>query len=103
MTEPAIRLDKWLFQARLFKTRGLAAARIEGGGVRLNGRPCRKAGHVLRIGDQLTLPAHGRVMELRVLALGDRRGPASEARLLYQDLAAPADDTGADGDLADRG
>ena len=96
MTEATIRLDKWLFQARLFKTRGLAMARIEGGGVRLNGRPCRKAGHVLRIGDQLTVPTPGRIIALRVLALGDRRGPASEARLLYQDLSD-------DGDIAASG
>lgn len=77
------RLDKWLFCARLFKTRGLAAARIEGGGVRLNGQPCRKPGRALRPGDVLTVSAHGHVRSLRVVALAERRGPAPEARALY--------------------
>lgn len=86
----AIRLDKWLVHARLFKTRGLAAERIEGGGVRVNGQPGRKPGRAVRPGDVLTIAAHGRVRMLRILAPGDRRGPATEAQLLYQDL----DETG---------
>lgn len=81
-----LRLDKWLFYARLFKTRGLAATRIEGGGVRLNGQPCRKPGHVVRPGDQLVISAFGHVRALKVVALGTRRGPASEAQELYTDL-----------------
>ena len=81
--QPGLRLDKWLFHARLFKTRGLAAGRIEGGGLRINGQPCRKPGKAVRPGDVLTLSAHGRVRTLTVLALGDRRGPASEAQALY--------------------
>nr|WP_241865534.1 RNA-binding S4 domain-containing protein [Paracoccus salsus] len=82
-----MRLDKWLFHARLFKSRGLAAERIEGGGIRLNGQPCRKAGRAVKPGDRLVVSAHGEVVSLRILALGDRRGPASEARALYEDLA----------------
>ncbi|MDO5646402.1 RNA-binding S4 domain-containing protein [Paracoccus sp. (in: a-proteobacteria)] len=82
----ALRLDKWLVFARVFKTRALAMARIEGGGVRVNGQPCRKPGKSLRIGDEITVSAHGNVRALRVLGLGARRGPASEAQQLYQDL-----------------
>ena len=81
-----LRLDKWLFHARLFKSRGLAAERIEGGGVRLNGQSCAKPGRSVRPGDRLTISAHGRVRSLEILALGHRRGPAPEARDLYRDL-----------------
>jgi ribosome-associated heat shock protein Hsp15 len=84
---PGLRLDKWLYQARVFKTRALAAERIEKGGIRLNGQPCRKPGKLARVGDELAISAFGRLRVVRVLALGDRRGPASEAQLLYQDLS----------------
>lgn len=86
--DAATRLDRWLVHARLFKTRSLAVARIEGGGVRLNGQPCRKPGHILRPGDVLTVPVPGRVRSLRVVAAGLRRGPPAEARTLYDDLDA---------------
>lgn len=82
----AIRLDKWLVHARLFKTRALAVERIEGGGIRVNGQPGRKPGRAVRPGDVLTISAHGRVRELRLLAPGLRRGPASEAQSLYEEL-----------------
>lgn len=85
--EGAIRLDKWLYHARLFKTRALAVQRIEGGGIRVNGQPGRKPGWAVRAGDVVTISAHGRLRELRVLAPGTRRGPAPEAQLLYEDLA----------------
>ena len=87
MTDGAegLRLDKWLFHARVFKTRGLAAARIEAGGIRVNGQPCRKPGRAVRIGDVLTVSANRQVRVLTVRALGERRGPASEARLLYDE------------------
>ena len=80
-----LRLDKWLFHARLFKSRGLAAARIEGGGIRLNGQPCRKAGKTVRAGDRLVISIRGHVRSLEILGLGTRRGPASEARDLYRE------------------
>lgn len=89
--DEAIRLDKWLVHARLFKTRGLAVERIEGGGVRVNGQPGRKPGRAVRPGDVLTISAHGRVRALRVLAPGLRRGPAAEAQLLYEDLGEQGD------------
>lgn len=91
----AIRLDRWLVHARLFKTRAAAVARIEGGGIRLNGQPCRKPSQTLRPGDMLTVPVPGRVRSLRVLAAGLRRGPPSEARELYDDLDETARDNGA--------
>ena len=82
---PGLRLDKWLWHARVFKTRGLAAARIEGGGIRVNGQPCRKPGRAVRPGDVLTVSAYQQVRVLTVLALGERRGPASEAQLLFSE------------------
>ncbi|MBB1490081.1 MULTISPECIES: RNA-binding S4 domain-containing protein [unclassified Paracoccus (in: a-proteobacteria)] len=86
----SIRLDRWLCHARVFKTRTMAADRISEGGVRVNGAPCRKPGHEVKAGDVVTAAAPGGVRSLRVLAPGERRGPASEARELYEDLdAAP--------------
>lgn len=81
-----IRLDKWLVHARLFKTRTLAAERISAGGVRVNGQPCRKPGRAVGPGDEVVISHKGHVRALRVLSPGTRRGPASEAALLYQDL-----------------
>ncbi len=82
-----IRLDKWLWQARFFKT--LCAGKISGGKIRLNGTKTLKPGQKLRVGDTLTF-AQGRDIRLvRVAALGTRRGPASEAQLLYDDLDPP--------------
>ena len=82
----AIRLDRWLHHARLFKTRTLAAEAIGGGGIRVNGQPCRKPAQMVRPGDTVTVSAHGRVRVLRVLALGERRGPATEAATRYEDV-----------------
>ncbi len=81
-----LRLDKWLWQARFFKSRGLATDEIEAGHVRINGQKIRKPGHVLRAGDVLTFPQGDRIRVVRVQSLGQRRGPASEAQDLYHDL-----------------
>lgn len=81
-----IRLDRWLHHARLFRTRTLAADAIGQGGVRLNGKPCTKPAQTTRHGDTVTVSAHGRVRVLRVLLLGERRGPANEAATLYEEL-----------------
>ncbi|MAN57153.1 MAG: RNA-binding protein [Paracoccus sp.] len=94
----ALRLDRWLFHARLFKSRGLAAERIEGGGIRLNGQPCRKPGRNVKPGDRLVISAHGKLRSVEILALGARRGPAAEAQALYADLDAPAGGWGQDFD-----
>ena len=84
----ALRLDKWLWQARFFKTRGLSAALIQKGRVRVNGQPVSKPGRAVRPGDVLTFPQGREVRVIRVTAIGDRRGPASEAQRLYDDLDA---------------
>jgi ribosome-associated heat shock protein Hsp15 len=86
----AIRLDLWLWHARLAKTRAIAARTIAGGRFRVNGEPTTKAHRLVRPGDVLTFALAGRIRVLRVLALGTRRGPAPEARALYVDLDPPA-------------
>lgn len=87
------RLDKWLWFARAAKTRTLAAKLVEGGRVRVNKVRVETPSHALKRGDVLTLAVAGRVLVWRVLELGERRGPAPEARLLYEDLSAtPAGD-----------
>jgi ribosome-associated heat shock protein Hsp15 len=78
------RLDKWLFHARFYRTRPLAQAAASAGKVRLNGLRVDKPGHVIRPGDVLTLGRGAEVMAVRVLALAERRGPATEAQKLYE-------------------
>ncbi len=81
-----IRLDKWLWQARFFKTRGLAAAVVKGGHVRVNGNRAGKASQLVRPGDVLTFAQAKSVRVVRIIAVGLRRGPATEAQTLYDDL-----------------
>ena len=90
---PKLRLDKWLWQARFFKTRELSAEVAGGGSLRLNGQHCLKAAHGVAVGDVLTFPQGGRIRVIRVTALGARRGPVDEAQKLYDDLDPPADAT----------
>jgi ribosome-associated heat shock protein Hsp15 len=80
------RLDKWLFFSRFVKSRGLAAAWCDRGLVTLNGRPGAKVSQAVRVGDVLILPKGRDIQAVRVLALGERRGPASEARRMYDKL-----------------
>jgi ribosome-associated heat shock protein Hsp15 len=85
------RLDKWLFHARFYRTRPLAQAAAQSGRVRLNGVRIEKPGHVVKLGDVLTLSVpfggrSGQVMAVRILALAERRGPATEAQKLYEFL-----------------
>jgi ribosome-associated heat shock protein Hsp15 len=84
-----MRLDKWLWCARFFRSRGLATRFCEEGGVRVNGTRTTKAHHPVRPGDVLTFPLGSNIRVARIRALADRRGPASEARALYDDLSAP--------------
>lgn len=85
------RLDLWLWCARLAKTRADCARLVEAGAVRLNRQATDKPHAKLREGDVLTLAVAGRVRVWRVLALAERRGPAVEARTLYEDISeAPA-------------
>ncbi len=84
-----MRLDKWLFYARFFKTRALASTLITKGRVRLNGQRQSKPGHVVAPGDVLIFPMGTTARVVRVLAPGSRRGPATEAQTLYLDLDPP--------------
>ncbi|MCY4501240.1 MAG: RNA-binding S4 domain-containing protein [Alphaproteobacteria bacterium] len=80
------RLDQWLWRARFFKTRALAAKLCQAGRVRVNRRPVQKAHHILRVGDVLTFPQAGAIRVVQVEALAERRGPAPEAARLYANL-----------------
>ncbi len=84
-----IRLDKWLWQARFFKTRGVAAGVVKGGHVRVNGNRAGKASQLVRSGDVLTFAQAKSVRVVRIVAIGLRRGPAPEAQALYDDLTPP--------------
>lgn len=84
--QPFIRLDKWLWQARFFKSRSIAAQAIKGGKIRINGRKPKRASAGVRAGDALTIVIGQQVSVVKLLGLGDRRGPASEAQLLYDVL-----------------
>lgn len=85
------RIDKWLWFARVVKTRSLAAKLVEAGHVRVNGLRSDSAARALRIGDVLTVALERQVRVLRVLADGDRRGPFKDASLLFEDLSASCD------------
>src|SRR4051794_19971972 len=87
--ETAIRLDKWLWQARFCKTRGIAARMIAEGAVRVNAVRVTKPATIVHVGDGLSFAQGRAVRALRIRALGTRRGPAPEARALYLDLDAP--------------
>ena len=81
-----LRLDKWLWQARFFKSRNLAAELIEAGSVRVNGTRVSRPGRDVCEGDTLTFAQGSRIRLVRITALGQRRGPATEAQGLYVDL-----------------
>ncbi len=85
-----LRLDKWLWYARLFKSRTLATEICQSGRIRINGEIVQKAHHALRPGDVLTFAKADHIRVIRVVALGNRRGPAAEAQALYEDLDPPA-------------
>jgi ribosome-associated heat shock protein Hsp15 len=87
---PGQRLDKWLWCARLVKTRSGAARLIEAGKVRINGTRALKPSRLVKGGDVLTVTSLGRLSVVRVLESLDRRGPAGLARTLYQDLTLQA-------------
>ncbi len=87
-----LRLDKWLWQARFFKTRSLSAKQVSGGHVRLNSTKVHKPAHSVVVGDVLTFPQGNEVRIIKVLALGARRGPAPEAQALYEDLTPPREE-----------
>jgi ribosome-associated heat shock protein Hsp15 len=78
------RLDKWLWCARFASTREACAGMAESGLLRINRQPTGKPHAKIRVGDILTLPLFAGVKVVEVLALAERRGPASEAQLLYR-------------------
>ncbi|MGI9373348.1 MAG: RNA-binding S4 domain-containing protein [Hyphomicrobiales bacterium] len=80
------RVDKWLWYARIVKTRTLGAKLVSGGKVRLNKQRISKPSHVVKPGDTLTFMLHERLRVLNIVNCGARRGPASEAQALYDDL-----------------
>jgi len=88
-SQPTLRVDKWLWHARFFKSRSLAQALVGAGRLRVNSQPISKPHHSVRQGDVLTFPQGRRIRVIEVVAIGTRRGPASEAQALYADLAPP--------------
>ena len=88
-TGTSLRVDKWLWAARFFKTRSLASGACTGGKVDVNDEAAKPA-KAVRAGDLLKITlSHGRRRIVKVLALDDRRGPATMARALYEDLTPP--------------
>jgi ribosome-associated heat shock protein Hsp15 len=82
------RIDKWLWHARVVRTRTAAAALADRGSVRINGERIDAASRLVRPGDVLTI-ALDRVRVLKVLSFSERRGSATDARVLFEDLAPP--------------
>jgi ribosome-associated heat shock protein Hsp15 len=80
------RLDKWLWHARVVRARTSAAALVEAGHVRVNGVREKAPGHAVKAGDVLTIGLDNSVRVLKVIAFSERRGDASAARGLYDDL-----------------
>lgn len=83
------RIDKWLVYARVVKTRTLGQALAVSGHVRLNGRKVDDPAQPVKAGDVLTIGLHGRVRVLKVLDFAERRGSATVASALYEDLTPP--------------
>lgn len=81
-----MRVDKWLWAARFFKTRSLASAAVDGGKVKLNGLAVKPAKEI-RVGDRLQVRAGDQDWEVLVEGLNEQRRPAPEARLLYRETA----------------
>ncbi len=80
------RLDKWLWHARVVKARSSAAALVEAGHVRINGVREKAPGHAVKAGDVLTVALDNSVRIMKVVAFAERRGDATAARVLYEDL-----------------
>jgi ribosome-associated heat shock protein Hsp15 len=91
MAEPPARqrIDKWLFFARIAKSRTLAQEWIESGHVSVNGEKVRRSSADVKVGDRLEVLAERRTYVLMVKGTGERRGPFEEARLLYDDESPP--------------
>jgi len=92
----SLRIDKWLWHARFFKTRTLAAKVVAAGHVRLNSGRVNKTSTTVKPGDGLSFMQGERLRVVRVEVLGARRGPAAEAQALYADLTPEAETGKAD-------
>ena len=86
----SLRIDKWLWFARMARTRSLATRLCAAGLVSVAGAPALKPHHPVHVGDRVTVAQGKMRRRLIVLALGERRGPAAEARLLYDEPEPPA-------------
>ena len=84
MTEAKVRIDKWLWAARFFKTRSLATEAVAGGRVHMDGQRVKPAKDV-RVGDRLEITIGEVVFAVEVLGLAEKRGPASQAQALYSE------------------
>ena len=89
-----MRLDKYLWFARIAKTRSAAQAIVTAGHLRIDGRVVDRAHCAVREGNVLTFPLYGNVRVIRIEALPERRGPPAEARACYADLVARIEDGG---------
>jgi ribosome-associated heat shock protein Hsp15 len=92
MSEPAgekQRIDKWLFFARVVKSRSLAQKMVEGGSITLNGSDCRSASQTIKPGDRLLIRFARTVRDIEMAKAGERRGPATEAQALFIDHTPP--------------
>lgn len=81
------RIDKWLFFARVVKSRSLAAKLVQAGKIRLNREKIDQAAQAVKPGDVLTISLNRRILVLKIVLSGTRRGPFEEARTLYEDLS----------------
>ena len=86
MTGDKVRIDKWLWAARFFKTRSLATEAVAGGRVHMDGQRVKPAKEV-RVGDRLEITIGEAIFAVEVLGLADKRGPASQAQGLYEESA----------------
>lgn len=87
--DAGLRIDKWLWYARFFKTRSAATKLVASNKLRLNGEVMGKPHRQIHIGQTLTFPQANQIRVIQIDALGTRRGPATEAATLYTDLAPP--------------
>ncbi|MCP4935253.1 MAG: RNA-binding S4 domain-containing protein [bacterium] len=85
-SNPSVRLDKWLWYTRKVKTRSKATKLVKDGKIRVNTVKVSKASQVIRVDDVITATISTNVFILKVIELGSRRGPATEAITLYEDL-----------------
>lgn len=93
MSEDAIRVDKWLWYARFFKSRSLATQQVEKGKVRINRARIKKPSTMLKVGDVLTFKQGRQIRVVAVEDFGTRRGPAAEAQTLYRTIENKEDES----------